>query len=124
MNTVVFSAMHLFVIILNLAVVILCVYLAFSFLRGKLHNRMNRLVENDEANCELSLGALLKKQRCKKNMTQEYVAEQLGVSRQAVSKWESEIAAPNTSNLIALANLYDVPVELILERVKHKEDKA
>ncbi len=36
-------------------------------------------------------------------MTQEFVAESLGVSRQAVSKWETGTADPSTSNLLALA---------------------
>ncbi len=36
-------------------------------------------------------------------MTQEFVAETLGVSRQAVSKWESGASDPSTTNLMALA---------------------
>lgn len=39
-------------------------------------------------------------------MTQEFVAEALGVSRQAVSKWESGASDPSTTNLIALAKLF------------------
>ena len=42
------------------------------------------------------------------SMTQEQVAEALGVSRQAVSKWENGTAEPSTSNLLALARLYGV----------------
>lgn len=53
--------------------------------------------------------------RCK--MTQEYVAEYLGVSRQAVSKWERGESDPNMSNLIAMAKLYGVAVEGILKQV-------
>ena len=49
-------------------------------------------------------------------MTQEFVAESLGVSRQAVSKWESGLSDPNTTNLIAVAKLFGVtPEELIKE---------
>ena len=44
-------------------------------------------------------------------MTQEFVAETLGVSRQAVSKWESGISDPSTTNLMALAKLFGVTVE-------------
>ena len=51
-------------------------------------------------------------------MTQEFVAERLGVSRQAVSKWESGASDPSMSNLIALAKLYGVAVEDILSQVK------
>lgn len=47
-------------------------------------------------------------------MTQEFVAEAIGVSRQAVSKWENGSSDPSTSNLIALAKLFDVaPEDLI-----------
>jgi len=55
-----------------------------------------------------SLGEVLKDHRQQSGMTQEYVAEALGVSRQAVSKWETGAAEPATSNLLALAKLYGV----------------
>ena len=47
-------------------------------------------------------------------MTQEFVAEALGVSRQAVSKWENGTSDPSTSNLIALAKLYGTSAETLL----------
>ena len=50
-------------------------------------------------------------------MTQEFVSERLGVSRQAVSKWENGTADPSTSNLLSLANLYGVPAEELLNSV-------
>ena len=49
-----------------------------------------------------SLGESLKENRLRCKMTQEFVAETLGVSRQAVSKWENGTSDPNTTNLIAL----------------------
>lgn len=55
-----------------------------------------------------SLGEALKAHRQTCGMTQEFVAESLGVSRQAVSKWETGAAEPSTSNLLALANLYGI----------------
>ena len=48
-------------------------------------------------------------------MTQEFVAEAIGVSRQAVSKWESGVSDPSTSNLIALARLFQVDPETLLQ---------
>lgn len=51
-------------------------------------------------------------------MTQEFVAEALGVSRQAVSKWETGAAEPSTSNLLALARLYGVSAEELLKNVE------
>ena len=65
-----------------------------------------------------TLGEILKEQRTRCKMTQEFVAESLGVSRQAVSKWESGASDPSMSNLIALAKLYGVAVEDIVSQVK------
>ena len=65
-----------------------------------------------------TLGETIKECRTKCKMTQEFVAESLGVSRQAVSKWESGSSDPSTSNLIALAKLFNVSVEELLQNVK------
>ena len=51
-------------------------------------------------------------------MTQEFVAEALGVSRQAVSKCDTGVAEPSTSNLLALARLYGVSAEELLKNVE------
>ena len=65
-----------------------------------------------------SLGEALRAHRTKCKMTQEFVAETLGVSRQAVSKWENGTSDPSTSNLFALAKLYGVSVEDLLKEVE------
>ena len=62
-----------------------------------------------------SLGEALRENRIRCQMTQEFVAETLGVSRQSVSKWENGSSDPNTSNLIALAKLYKVSPQTLLE---------
>ena len=49
------------------------------------------------------------------NLSQEQLAEQLGISRQAVSKWERAESSPDTDNLIALAQLYKVSLDRLLE---------
>ena len=61
----------------------------------------------------MSIGQRIGKLRKEKGFSQEYVAERLDVSRQAVSKWETDNSAPDTYNLIALAELFDVSVEYI-----------
>lgn len=48
-----------------------------------------------------------------KGLTQIEVAEELNVSRQAVSKWEVGDTVPSTSNLKYLARLYEVPLEYL-----------
>ena len=61
-----------------------------------------------------SLGEALKENRIRCQMTQEFVAEHLGVSRQAVSKWENGTSDPSTANLLALAKLFGVsPAEML-----------
>ena len=82
-----------------------------------------RLVKNSEVRRERaaicgSLAEVLKEQRLKNHMTQEFVAEKLGVSRQAVSKWENGSSDPSTSNLIALAGLYGVDAAELLNGIK------
>lgn len=62
-----------------------------------------------------SLGEALKENRIRCQMTQEFVAETLGVSRQSVSKWENGSSDHNTSNLIALSKLYKISPEELLE---------
>lgn len=64
-----------------------------------------------------TLGETLKELRTGRNMTQEFVAESLGVSRQAVSKWENGSSEPSTSNLIAIAKLYETPPEELLKKL-------
>ena len=74
-------------------------------------------IRKEKSETKVSLGEALKTYRTDCKMTQEFVAESLGVSRQAVSKWESGKSDPSTSNLIALAKLYGVAVEEILSKI-------
>lgn len=76
--------------------------------------------EFEENETDKSLAELLKENRMKCKMTQEFVSERLGVSRQAVSKWENGSTEPSTSNLIALAKLYDVSAEELLKNATKK----
>lgn len=61
----------------------------------------------------MTIGSRIAKCRKEKNLSQEYIAEMLEVSRQAVSKWECDITEPDTGNLIALSNLLGVSVEYL-----------
>ena len=66
----------------------------------------------------MSLGERIASYRKKAGYSQEGLAEQLGVSRQAVSKWETGTADPSTSNLLALAKLFGVSAEELLRSVE------
>ena len=61
----------------------------------------------------MSIGSRITELRKEHNFSQEYVAQELGVSRQAVSKWEQDLSSPDTNNLIALAGLFHVSVEYL-----------
>ena len=75
-------------------------------------------VRQEKAEMAKSLGEAIKYHRTRCKMTQEFVAEAIGVSRQAVSKWESGAADPSTSNLLALAKLYGVSPDELLKSVE------
>ena len=59
-------------------------------------------------------GTLLRRLRLERGWTQRQVAEQLGVSTQAVSKWELNTAQPDTDKLIPLARALGVSVDKLL----------
>ena len=56
--------------------------------------------------------------RKSKGISQEELADKVGVSRQAVSKWEIGSSDPSTTNLIALANLFGVTAEELLKETQ------
>ena len=56
--------------------------------------------------------------RKKHGLSQEELAEKIGVSRQAVSKWERAEASPDTDNLIALAKIYNISLDAMLNLEK------
>lgn len=80
---------------------------------------------------EKTIGKKLHELRKQSGFTQDYVAEKLGVSAQAVSKWENDIACPDIMTLPNIAELYGITVdelfknEEVQSNVKYeKEEKA
>lgn len=66
----------------------------------------------------MALGEKLSKLRKENNYTQEQIADILGVSRQAVSKWESNITYPETEKLLKLGELYQCSMDYLLKDIK------
>ena len=62
--------------------------------------------------------------RKKMNLSQEELAARIGVSRQAVSKWERAEASPDTDNLILLADIYGVSLDELLKGEKETESET
>lgn len=57
-------------------------------------------------------------------LSQEALAEKLGLSRQSISKWERAEASPDTDNLIALAEVYGVTLDELLGNNEPKAEKT
>ena len=110
----------LVVTMVRLAILGLVVYAVMQGIKAlKKYNRSEE-VRKEKAEVRRSLGEVLKEHRVRCKMTQEFVAESLGVSRQAVSKWETGTADPSTSNLLALAKLFGVSAEELLRSVEER----
>lgn len=74
----------------------------------------------------MSLGQNLQFLRKQKEMTQEQLAETLEVSRQSVSKWESDTTYPETDKLIQMANLFHCTMDDLMQKdisTQYVEDK-
>ena len=94
--------------------IIYCFILLIKALRKYLKSEP---VRKETASVRKSLGEALKEHRTRCHMTQEFVAEHLGVSRQAVSKWENGTSDPSTSNLLALAKLFGISAQELLQQI-------
>lgn len=93
-------------------------YLVFLLVKALRKYLSSAEVRKENAAVRKSLGEALKDHRLRCKMTQEFVAERLGVSRQAVSKWENGSSEPSTSNLLALSKLYGISPEELLKQVQ------
>lgn len=62
----------------------------------------------------MTLGEKIKEQRIAHGLSQETLAETMGVSRQAVTKWEADQSAPSSEKLIALAKLFHISLDELI----------
>ena len=106
-------------LIILIAFISAVVYLFMLIIRALKKYINSQDVRKEKSETRKSLGEVLKKYRTDNKMTQEFVAESLGVSRQAVSKWEQGTSEPSTSNMIALAKLYGGTPEELLKGVRN-----
>lgn len=106
-----------FVLLIGLAVIIAFFVLCVLLIKALVRYIKSKDVREEKAIIKKSLGEVLKQHREDCKMTQEFVAEAIGVSRQAVSKWENGTSDPSTSNLIALAKLFELSAEELLHEI-------
>lgn len=70
---------------------------------------------------EESLGQRIARLRRNKGLTQEELGDKVGVSSQAVSKWETDSSVPDVMLLVKIANLFDISVDELLGNDRIKE---
>jgi len=104
-------------IVLGALILVVFVTLTVLLVRALLKYLNAKDAREEKAQTRMSLGETIKEHRTRCRMTQEFVAEALGVSRQAVSKWENGTSDPSTSNLIALAKLYGISAEDLVREI-------
>ena len=110
--------MFLFIYLIRFAMLGGIVYVIILLIKALRKYLGARNVSHETAAVRKSLGEALKDHRIRCQMTQEFVAEHLGVSRQAVSKWENGTSDSSTSNLLALAKLYGISAEELLKSIE------
>ena len=108
--------------VLVAVIAIAFVFLLVFVIRWMTKYSKSKTVRQEKRQMQKTLAEALKESRSQCKMTQEFVAEMIGVSRQSVSKWESGITDPSTSNLIALSKLYGVKVDLLLQGIVAKDE--
>ena len=67
-----------------------------------------------------TLGTRIAEQRRKMNLTQDQLAERMGVSSQAVSKWENDLSCPDISLLPSLSDLFGISIDELLRGESQK----
>ena len=73
----------------------------------------------------MDFGDKLKQYRLNEGLSQEQLAEKIGVSRQAITKWETKRGLPDVENMIILAEIFKITLdELVLEEVKKQEKET
>ncbi len=63
----------------------------------------------------MEIGVKIKNARIEANLTQEQVANSLGVSRQTISNWETEKSFPDIINVVKMSDLYNVSLDYLLK---------
>ena len=66
----------------------------------------------------MSLEEQIKHYRKQAGLSQEKMAEKIGVSRQAITKWENGTGTPDITNLMAIADLFQISVDKLLSNEK------
>ena len=72
----------------------------------------------------MTLEEQIKHYRKQAGLSQEKMAEKIGVSRQAITKWENGTGTPDIANLMAIANLFQISVDELLSNEKSEKKQS
>lgn len=71
-----------------------------------------------------NMGQIIKSLRKERNLTQEELAEQLNVSAQAISKWENGTSMPDISQVVPIANFFEISTDTLFSRNAQENDQT
>ena len=108
------------VLLLGLSVIVTFVVLGIVLIKALIRYIRSKDVRKEKAEIKRSLGEVLKQHREECKMTQEFVAESVGVSRQAVSKWEHNLAEPDLSTIKKISYIFKISIDDFLD-IDHKD---
>lgn len=110
----IFSILIIGIVLFGIALIALIVFIFIIISKALRRSKKGEASKTEKQQMQKSLAEAIRENRIRCGMTQEFVAEKLGVSRQAVSKWENGTSDPSTSNLLAIAKLYEISPEELL----------
>ena len=82
---------------------------------------MKEVKQTENGGRKMTLEEQIKYYRKQAGLSQEKMAEKIGVSRQAITKWENGTGTPDIANLMAIANLFQISVDELLSNEKSEK---
>ncbi|MGF0034032.1 helix-turn-helix domain-containing protein [Bariatricus sp. SGI.154] len=87
------------------------------------HNKVQFLYQQGKQVHEMNLSEKITRERRRLGMSQEQLADRLGITRQSVSKWEAGTSTPEISKLVAMSELFQVSLDYMLKDYLEEEDR-
>ena len=82
---------------------------------------MKEVKQTENGGRKMTLEEKIKHYRKQAGLSQEKMAEKIGVSRQAITKWENGTGTPDIANLMAIADLFQISVDELLSNEKSEK---
>ena len=85
---------------------------------------MKEVKQTENGGRKMTLEEQIKHYRKQAGLSQEKMAEKIGVSRQAITKWENGTGTPDIANLMAIADLFRISVDELLSNEKSEKKQS